>query len=302
MERSDTQFEGYDCVKLENEHLALWITRSCGPRVIGLSVYGGENMLALLPDAKYEYPGQEDYYFRGGHRLWYAPEKPDTTYLADNQPVVVEEIKNGIKVVQPVDLPTGVQKSIKIKLDDSRDRIELDHLLTNQGDSAVGLAPWAITQMRAGGVGIFPQQTSLGDEFGFLPNRHIVLWPYTKINSPHLRLGDDAVLIEATMTEGALKIGFPNPDGWLAYAIGDTLFVKRAGYEPGAYYIDRGASSQIYCCEFFIELETLGPYISLEPGENVLHQEIWQIYRAGEWPEEVTTLVQNAGQQFGALL
>ncbi len=228
VERSDTQFEGYDCVKLENEHLALWITRSCGPRVIGLSVFGGENMLALLPDAKYEYPGQEDYYFRGGHRLWYAPEQPDTTYIADNHPVEIEEIDNGIKLVQPVDQPTGVQKSFKIKLADTGARVTLDHFLTNHGESAIGLAPWAITQLRAGGVGIFPQQTSLGDEHGFLPNRHIVLWPYTKINSPHIHWGDDVIYIEAALTEGALKIGFPNPDGWLAYALGDVLFVKRA--------------------------------------------------------------------------
>ncbi len=113
VERSVTQFESYDCVKLENGHLTLWLTRSCGPRVIGLSVFGGKKMLALLPDAKYEYPEQEDYYFHGDHRLWYAPEQPDTTYIEDDQPVEIEEIDNGIKLVQPVDQPTGVQKSVE---------------------------------------------------------------------------------------------------------------------------------------------------------------------------------------------
>ncbi|MGD9093653.1 MAG: hypothetical protein PVF74_12465 [Anaerolineales bacterium] len=295
VELSDTQFEGYACAKLENEHLALWITRTCGPRLIGLSVYGGENMLALLPDLKYEYPGQEDYYFHGGHRLWYAPEQPDTTYIADSHPVEIEEIENGIKLVQPIDQPTGVQKSFKITLADSEARVELDHILTNQGESTLGLAPWAITQIRPGGVGIFPQQTSLGDVHGFLPNRHIVLWPYTKINSPHIHWRDEVIFIEATMTGGALKIGFPNPDGWLAYAFGNVLFVKRANYDPDAKYLDRRASSQSYCCKAFIELETLGPYTSLERGENVLHQEIWEFYCAGDWPEEVATLYRRFG-------
>jgi len=46
-----------------------------------LSVFGGEKMLALLPDAKYEYPEQENYYFHGDHRIWYAPEQPDSTYI-----------------------------------------------------------------------------------------------------------------------------------------------------------------------------------------------------------------------------
>lgn len=149
--RSETQFEGFDCLKLENEHITLWITKSVGPRVIGLSAFEEENMLAVLPDAIYEYPGQEDYNFRGGHRLWYAPEQPETTYIQDDQPVGVEEIENGVKLVQSVDRPTGVQKSLGIRLADSRAEVEINHFLTNLGESAIKLAPWAITQIRPGG-------------------------------------------------------------------------------------------------------------------------------------------------------
>jgi hypothetical protein len=183
-----------------------------------------------------------------------------------------------------------VQKSFKISLVAAEARVEIDHFLTNLGKSPIDLAPWAITQLRAGGVGIFPQQTSLGDEHGLLPNRHIVLWPYTKINSPHIHWGDEVVHIEANMSEGALKIGFPNPNGWLAYALDEVLFVKRSAYDPDANYLDRGASSQSYCCETFIELETLGPYVSLQSGECILHHETWEIYLPDEWPEEVAAL------------
>lgn len=287
IKRTQTQFEGFDCIKLENEQLALWVTTSVGPRVLGLSAFGGENMFAVLPDARYEHPGAETYYFRGGHRLWYAPEKPETSYIPDNRAVEVEEIAEGVKLVQSVDEPTRIQKSFEIRLSDSKSEVRVNHYLTNHGDSRIKLAPWAITQLRAGGFGILPQQSELDDDHGFWPNRHIVLWPYTKINSPHIHWSDDTVYIDANMTEGALKIGFPNPSGWLAYAQEETLFVKKADYNPNASYLDRHASSQCYCSPEFIELETLGASIYLEPGETTQHKEIWEIYHESEWPNEI---------------
>ena len=44
--RTKTRFAGYECVKLENEALALWLTLSVGPRIIGLALPGGENLFA----------------------------------------------------------------------------------------------------------------------------------------------------------------------------------------------------------------------------------------------------------------
>ena len=290
VERSEAQFEGFDCVKLKNEHVALWITISIGPRVLGLSAFGEENMLAFLPDATIEYPNKDTFYLRGGHRLWYAPENPDTTYIQDNQPVEVKEIENGVELIQSVDQPTGVQKAFKIVLSNSKPEVKLNHYLTNKGSGAIALAPWAITQLCPGGIGIFPQKTSFDDQYGLLPNRHIVLWPYTKINSPHIHWGDEVIFLEANMTEGALKIGFPNSAGWMAYALEGTLFVKRAKYAPKENYLDRRGSSQFYCCETFIEFETLGPYVTLRPGESTVHKETWEIYPEDEWPEEIASL------------
>lgn len=290
VERSETQFEGFDCVKLANEKLALWITKSIGPRVIGLAAVGGENLFAVLPDTKIEYPDRETYYLRGGHRLWYAPEKPETTYIPDNQALEVLEVENGVELIQPIDQPTMIQKIMRIQIDPHEAKVEVNHRLKNFGENEFALAPWAITQIRPGGLAIFPQQTGHADPHGLLPNRHIVLWPYTPINSPHIHWRDEAVYLEANMTDGALKIGFPNPGGWMAYAIEDALFVKRAEYGLNANYLDRRASTQSYCCEAFIEFETLGPYASLQPGETVQHDETWEIFSEGEWPEEVATL------------
>jgi hypothetical protein len=273
-----TRLAGHDCVRLENGSLTLWVTQSVGPRIIGLALPGGENLLAELPGETLECPGRGSFSFYGGHRLWYAPEDPRRTYLPDDAPVTVADLADGVLVTQPVEAPTGIQKSLTISLAGRDPRAVIDHTLHNRGRELVELAPWAITQLRPGGVAILPQATTFADEHGLLPNRHIALWPYTPINSPHITWGDRYILVEAKMQSGSLKVGFPNPVGWMGYALGDSLFVKHAPYLPDATYFDRGSSSECYCNPRFLELETLGPRTTLAPGESVIHRERWAIY------------------------
>ncbi|MCJ7715949.1 MAG: hypothetical protein MUO54_05455, partial [Anaerolineales bacterium] len=210
-----------------------------------------------------------------------------------DQPVEILVLENGLQITQTTEWETGIQKSWETILDESKARVTIQHKLTNQGDEVFELAPWAITMMRPGGLGIIPLQTELSDKHGLLPNRQLVFWPYTKINSPYLESYDQAITVKADMSEGALKIGTANPKGWLAYYFEKTLFVKTVAYHDGAHYLDRGASSQIYCSPDFIELETLGPVLSLKPGESVDHQETWQIYTEGNWPAEIIEIYQS---------
>ncbi|MBI9043296.1 MAG: hypothetical protein JEZ06_02350 [Anaerolineaceae bacterium] len=283
-------FSDLECVKLDNGTISTWLTKSVGPRIIGLSAFGSSNILAILPDSKADFEGVGTYFFRGGHRLWYGPEVPQTTYLPDNDPLEIQSLKNGLRVTQPVD-KIGIQKSIIVELAESAPEIVINHFLTNTSNKTVELAPWAITQIRKGGVGIFPQQSGPTDPYGLLPNRHFVLWPYTKISSPHIQWEDEVFFINANLKEGALKIGFPNTAGWQAYAMKDgNLFVKRMEYQKEAEYLDRGSSSETYCCPDFIELESLSPLQRLAPGSTSKHQEIWQLYQKDKWPEEISNL------------
>jgi hypothetical protein len=276
--RTTVRFAGHDCVKLENDALTLWVTQSVGPRIIGLALQGGANLLAELPNETLTCPDEATFSFYGGHRLWHAPEHLRRTYIPDDVPVAITDTESGILVTQPIEAQTGIQKSLTITLPGQDAHVIVDHTLHNRGAALVELAPWAITQLRPGGVAIMPQPSEPADEHGLLPNRHFVLWPYTEINSPHIKWGDRYVFVEATMQSGALKIGFPNPAGWLAYFVEDTLFVKHAAYQPEAPYFDRGSSSECYCNPRFLELETLGPRTKLAPGASVTHRETWTLY------------------------
>ena len=273
-----TTFLNLECVQLKNKAVELLVTKSVGPRIIRLSLTGGENLLAELPEAMLDCPGVGPLHLWGGHRLWHSPEKQNRTYLPDNDPLEITEIKHGLQVIQPTEAQSGIQKSLHITLPDQSATVMVDHTLTNRGLWPVELAPWAITQVKPGGIGILPQVSGNADPDGLLPNRQLALWPYTDIASPHIQWGNRFIFVRATMQKGALKVGFPNPHGWLAYHHNQTLFVKQAEYQPEAEYFDFNSSTECYCCPEFIELETIGPRTLLAPGESVSHRETWRLF------------------------
>ncbi len=273
-----TNFAGLECVRLANETLSLIVTQAVGPRILTLHYQDGKNLFAEIPDAVIKTAGVGTLHLRGGHRLWHAPEVPARTYLPDDAPVTIEAVENGICVSQPVEAATGLQKELHITLPDNSATVVVDHVLRNHGLWPVTCAPWAITQMRPGGTAVLPQRTSRTDPAGLQPNRHIAIWPYTDINSPHITWGNRYILIDASIRAGALKIGLPNPAGWIGYHWQGLFFVKQAAFNPAAAYADFGASSQCYCNDSFIELETLGPLAAIEPGDSVCHRETWRVF------------------------
>jgi hypothetical protein len=287
MEKST--FLNLPCLEFSHGDLAVRLTTTVGPRVLALLV-DGKNIFAELPDVTLDHPSGHKYSMYGGHRLWYAPEFGEVTYLPDDNPVMVEEMDEGIRLIQRPEPGTGMEKSIGIRRAENGG-FRITHTLTNQGDASITCAPWAITQLKTGGTAFLPQAKRIPGWSPFQPNRSIALWPYTKINDPHLHLGDQLILVstdgrgaaiaqaDLETSPPALKIGIPNPTGWLAYYLNGLLFVKFAGFDPDADYFDLNATSQVYNAPRFIELETLGPKVVLSPGESTQHLETWRVYR-----------------------
>lgn len=279
------KFLDYDCVALENKHLRLLVTKSAGPRIISLQFKGGSNLFAELPEFITERPDGKRFHFRGGHRLWHAPESMPRTYTLDDDPVEIIQTEDSISVMQHVEAETGIEKSMRISLAKNKTRITVHHTLTNRGLWSVECAPWAITQFKTGGVAILPQSC---DQTDLLPNRSLALWSYTNIASPHVTWGNEYILIRAE-TQPPFKVGFPNPRGWLAYWLDGILFVKHAAYDPQAEYYDFNSSSECYCNGQFLELETLAPIGQLKPGASVTHIETWELHGNVEYPADETS-------------
>ena len=76
---------------IENGHLRLEFLTNAGPRLLRLSLAcSQENVLAEAPNLGRSTP-YGDYFFHGGHRLWYAPENFPRTYMPDNDAPTIHE-------------------------------------------------------------------------------------------------------------------------------------------------------------------------------------------------------------------
>ena len=280
------KFLDLDCVPLENSSLSLLVAQSVGPRIVSVRFNGGDNLFAELPDFIVERPDGNNYRFIGGHRLWHAPENMPRTYAPDDKPVEIIPTQDSLSIMQQVEVQTGIEKSMRVSLVGNKPQVIVRHTLTNRGLWPVECAPWAITQLKSGGVAILPQAQ---DQTDLLPNRTLTLWPYTDIANPHVTWDNRFILVRAQM-QTAFKVGFPNPRGWLAYWLGGTLFVKRATLDAQAAYYDFGSSSECYCNDRFLELETLAPISTLAPGESATHTETWELYADVDFPADKDTV------------
>lgn len=273
-----TKYNGWEnCYRLANDSIELIVTTDVGPRIVRWGFIGGDNLMTEVPDDKGQTGGTK-FRFYGGHRLWHAPEDPVRTYYPDNQPVPFELLENGIHLTQAVEPTTGIQKELEIRLAPDKARVEIIHRLRNAGMWNVRLAVWALTACAAGGTAILPMPPRGLHTEQLLPTNTLTLWAYTDMSDPRWTWGKKYILLKQDETRPApQKLGALLPDGWLAYAFKDTLFIKKIPYVANATYPDFGCSAETFTNDEMLELESVGPYTELAPGEVATHREEWRL-------------------------
>ena len=266
-----------NCYQLSNGVVEVVVTTDVGPRIAAYRFAGGENILSELPD-----PRRANTEFRiwGGHRLWLAPEAKERTSLPDNVPLAHRQEADGtLRLTAPTDAG-GIQKEMAVRLDPEGTGVTVEHRVTNRGLWAVELAPWAITILRGGGTGLIPQEPYRRHEESLLPARSMALWSYTDLADARLTIGSKYLRVRTdAANKEPLKIGVGNKQGWMAYHVDRSLFVKRFRHEEGAAYPDLGSNAEIYTQGSFIELESLAPLQKLDPGASATHVERWWLFK-----------------------
>ena len=87
------------------------------------------------------------------------PRDSRKSYGLDNSPIKHEAVgQRGIRLTQPVEPGTGIEKEMVVTLDETGSGVTVLHRLTNRGKAAFELAPWALTIMNGGGTAIVPQE------------------------------------------------------------------------------------------------------------------------------------------------
>jgi hypothetical protein len=272
-----TDFHGYSTRQLSSKLVQLDCLETAGPRIVRLSYGGGGNLLAELPAVSLSTP-HGDYRLLGGHRLWHAPEAMPRSYVPDGEGLSVTEVPGGLILEGSTEKPTGIRKRIEVRLDPEVAKVRLTHTLINEGSWEVEMAPWAITMFRLGGTAILPTRAAGAPAAGLLPDRHLSLWPYTRLEDPRLRLNDGFVRVRPTANMPPLKIGTFDSSGWVAYWLDGILFRKSFAVFPGRPYPDYDCNAEIYCDDRFVELESLGPLSRLPAGGEVQHTETWELF------------------------
>jgi len=281
-----------DCLRLANDRVELVVTTEVGPRILRFGAIGGANLFHEVP-AQRGQTGGDAWRSLGGHRLWHAPEAKPRTYAPDNGPVSFEILEGGVRLVQPVEPSTGIQKELEISFES--DGFRVLHRLCNRGPWPLELAPWAITIMAPDGVAILPQEPfaphpdfpeGTGEELArasYLPARTLALWSYTRLNDPRWVFLDRFILVKQDRGLAApLKFGLSNRQGWCGYALKGELFLKRFPWQEGARYPDAGCNNEVFTHADMLEVESLGPLVTLGPQASVEHTETW--FHAGGFP------------------
>ena len=272
-------------LRLANDQIELIVTLEVGPRVLHLAPTGGRNLFCVF-EADLGGSGESTWQSRGGHRLWVAPESAETdpfTYYADNVPVAYEATANGAIFRAPEEAANGWRKELEVTLQGSS--VEVVHRLIGTTGAKRECAPWALSVMAAGGIAIVPQPPLGSHPENLLPNRGLVLWPYTDLTDPRLTLGSRYWTLAQNTGMGPIKIGLNHGGGtdgqgtgsWAAYALEGVLFVKQFARDPGAAYPDGGCNCELFSNEAMLEVETLGPLAQLPAGGVLEHRESWQV-------------------------
>ncbi|MSU49320.1 MAG: hypothetical protein EXS37_09590 [Opitutus sp.] len=265
-------------LELSNGAVKLLITLEVGPRILGYARLGGINVMRVNED-QIGRAGEPKWVSRGGHRLWLAPESVAFSYFPDNHPVRWERLGDwGVRLIPPPEPSTGFQKEMDVTLSPAGTRVQVVHRLIRTGATPAVAAPWALTVMRPGGWAILPQPPLGEHPRDLLPNRLMVVWPYSDLSDPRLRLGRNYIAVRQDPTRGPIKIGLRQDCGWSAYYVEGTLFVKEFAREPGAVYPDDGCNLEVFSNPRMLELESLGPLRECAPGEHMEHHEFWSLH------------------------
>lgn len=263
-----------NCIQVENSTIQVIATTDVGPRVVSCGFKGKENLFYNNP-AEMGTSGAKEYVGYGGHRLWAAPELAERTYYADNFPLEVKTLDNGVLLTSAMETTTGLQKSMEIRMDEKEPKVVVRNMIKNSGLWSVKFAPWALSVMAAGGVAVLPVKPRDFTPGLLLPSHAIAIWPYTRMTDPRFTWGDDYILLRQQSDAVPTKVAVMNEIGWAACVFPRATFIKFFTRESGEEYVDFGTNLQSWTNKDCLELETLGAFKMVEPGETVIHEETW---------------------------
>lgn len=287
-------FHGWpNTYRLSNGLVELRVVTDVGPRIISFRNLDGTNVL-YSRERELGGQGEPDWVFRGGWRLWVAPEVQETTYVPDNAPCTVAVIDGALVVTGPPQPAAGIQKQIEIRPYQVDPAVRITSRIKNISDRPLTYAAWSLSAMRPGGEAVLP--FDVGPPNAYDAVRRLIFWSYAEVGDPRYSLGDALVRIDQSKVQppppnqsgrrdDESKIGVDSGQGWAGYVLDRTLLLKRFPHDADGTYPDGGSTIEVYSSIEFLELENLGPVTTIAPGEEIVMPEDWWLFTGVEIPE-----------------
>jgi hypothetical protein len=266
-----------NCIRLTNGKIELIATTDVGPRIIHFGFCGGKNLFKQFPEHMGK-TGGDTWRSYGGHRFWHAPEVKPRSYAPDNSPIEHAWDGKTLKLIQPVEASTGLQKEMDVTLDAAKNHVTVLHRLTNKNVWEIEAAAWALTVMQGPGRAIFPQEPFVNN---LLPVRAMGMWGYTDMRDARWIWGTKYIQLKSDpAADKPQKFGIMNTLGWAAYVRDTDVFVKRFGFDEKKQFPDFGCNAESYTRGDMIEVESVGPLEKISPGATIEHVEQWYLFNA----------------------
>ena len=255
------------------DEVLLTIDPNDGAKDISLKAYGAELLTGM--DVR------EEYY---GNSLWLSPQKdywPQPDEL-DYGPYDVSEVEGGVLFTSQPDHKHGFQYFKEITANEEKNAFIHKYKIRNISDSVQSCAAWEVTRLPKNGMSFFPLS-----EHGIDEER--ILDP----SIPSIR--KDGLMWN---TYDPSQLGHPGKhcktfafgtEGWLAYVLEDVLLIKQFPNVSPDLIADGESDIEIYVCPAFnyIELESQGPYTSLNPGDDLEYTVTWYLKKLPEDMDKV---------------
>lgn len=273
------------CVSISNGVIEAYVTVDIGPRIIKFGFVDGQNFMC---DDREALGGKTDEVYEnffgagrkwenlGGHRIWLSPESYPETYLPDDRKVEYTVTEDGAVFNPMPDSEVGIQKTLEIKMDKDDTNMQVKMKVQNIGKEAKEFAIWALSVCSQDGTLILPTNTN---DTGLLPNRAIVVWPYTDLTDDRIFFGKRYATVKQDRNATCpVKLGFDLNKGNAYYVKnGEILYKNYESKLPDAKYPDYACSFETYTNCNFLEFETLGELKEVAVGETSEHTEHWSL-------------------------
>lgn len=258
---------------ISDKNTEIAVALDFGIRVVHLSCCGCENLFYMQPSDCSDGFTEGDWRLYGGHRLWLAPESSDS-YYPDNSPVRYTVTEYGILFEQNLDPLLKVYKRLLLNIS-ADGSVRIEQQIENASDQIIEGAAWGVNTLDGGGEA----EITFGCEKcgSFNPQRVISLWSDTNLSDPRICFKKDRVIARHMPLKDYLKIGLYCKPGKAVFKNKGQLFELTFDADDLELYPDNGCNFELYMCQQFMELESLGKMTTILPGQCATHVELWRL-------------------------